>query len=208
MFLQDRSILPKLFYNLVFLILIFKILPWVREKKLVEITACCSTAMFKDAICSVVCALWWEKKTLARPYRPLSRPKETSPFALGDLGPAGVPGQGSKQRAFRVTASTRSPRGPYLPWASPAGPHSGADRGREGSPRCAGLGSKPLAPAPRAGATLERWSEIKSGKVLHFQIGEAQLGYRRVCRVSRRVCSNCLNCFKALESERPSANNS
>lgn len=132
------------------------------------------------------------------------RPGETSAFALGDVGLAGAPARGSKRRAFRVTASTSSPRGPHLPWASPAGPGPGGDAGREGSSRCAGPGSKPLAPAPRAGATLERWSEIKPGKVLQLQIREAQLRYP----VSRRVCSNCLNCFKAPEPQRPSANNS
>lgn len=67
MFLQDGSIQLKLFYNLVFFILIFKIIRVVREKKLVQIMACCSTAVLKDAICGVVCALWWEEKTLAGP---------------------------------------------------------------------------------------------------------------------------------------------
>lgn len=107
-----------------------------------------------------------------------------------------------------MTASTSSPRGPHLPWASPAGSGPGGDGGREGSSPCAGPGSKLLATSPRAGATLERWSEIKQGKVLQLQIREAQLRYPRLCRVSRRVCSNCLNCFKAPEPERPSANNS
>ena len=101
--------------------------------------------------------------------------------------------RGSKWRAFRVTASTNSPRGPYFPRASPTGPSPGGEPGREGSARCARPGSQPPAPAPGTGATLGRWGEIKRGKVLQVQIREAQLRYQRLYGFSRRVCSNCLN---------------
>ena len=143
---------------------------------------------------------WWAILTILRP-------KETSPFAHSD-GPARVLARGSKRRAFRVTESTSYPRGPRLPWASPTGPGPGMDGGREGSSRRARPGSKHLTPTPRAGATLGRWSEIKPGKVLQLQIREAQLRHRRLRGVSSSVCSNCLNCFKAPEPKRPSANNS
>lgn len=99
-----------------------------------------------------------------------------------------------------MTASTRSPRGPHFPWASPAGPSPGADRGREGSSRRAQPGPG-REPPPPAGAALGRRGEIKRGKVLPLQIGEAQLRYRRLSRVPRHVCSNCLNCFEASDPE-------
>ena len=141
------------------------------------------------------CSGWATSTTL--------RPKETSPFALGDWSLARVQGVGvSGGRSGWLRA--RAPRAVHF---SPR-PVSLVEPERKGSSRGAGPRSRLPAPTPGAGATLGRWGEIKPGKVLQIQSREAQLRYHRLCRVSKRVCFNCLNCFKAPEPQRPSANNS
>lgn len=123
------------------------------------------------------------------------------------IRPRGLkPGQsarrGSKWRAIRVTEHELPARSTL-----PPGQSHWLSRSERAARRELGPGPG-FRPPPPGLAPLSGGGERKPGKVLQIQSREAQLRYHRLCRVSKHVCFNCLNCFKAPEPQRPSANNS